>query len=442
MQAVELNLQPYRVSEAENPDKPKAANKTDAEPVGNGDSFLAMVKKLIAGSKDGSTESFDVKMQKQETQEETGVQNLQDFPAPEKPGKIKTEKNKDTDLQTVKKDGKAALLSVQDKDGTAKGEKTKIGRAAQDVKDIKIGFAEEVEIKNLIPQEINAEEKIAFFQEDGVKDLEKPEKKKENKNSENLLGIGSNAFLTKAERKDASKKSSEVSEKDIKPKKPAAKQGKPVINVEDLRLKTEMQSDASVHKAGLDSRVETDNSVDMVVDFRGRVQDASGGKDSLQFTGESRKAGQNFSALLAQEIRDTAADFVQAGKIVLRDNNAGEIRLQLRPENLGNVKIHLTLGEDKKVNGTVTVATKEAYEAFEENLDNLAKEFEENGFSAAEFSLSWSDSSSKESFGQDFGFYDNFFVKNDGKDVRQAEKTADKLHVYGYVYGSTVDLLA
>jgi len=37
---------------------------------------------------------------------------------------------------------------------------------------------------------------------------------------------------------------------------------------------------------------------------------------------------------------------------------------------------------------------------------------------------------------------DNFFVKNGTNDLRQAEKSADKLNVYSYVYGSTVDILA
>ena len=440
MQAVDINIQPYAVRETECPEKPHDGKKIDAEPVRNGDSFLAMVKKLIAGSKDGSAESFDVQVGTQEIQEEAGEQDLSDFSKLEENGKSKT-----IDLKPVKKDAgkpkKADSFDLKEKTAAENGKNLKAAQAVQNVKDIKIGFAEEVEIKNLIPQEINAEEKIAFFQEDEVKTFEKPEKKKE-KNFDNFLGIGSNALLTKAEKKDAVKKSAEVPEKAVKPKKQASKQNKPVITIEDLRLKAEMQSDASVHRAGLDSRVETDNFVDMTVDFRGRMQDASGGKDALQFTGEGQKTGQTFSSMLSQEIRNTAADFVQAGKIVLRDNNAGEIRLQLRPENLGNVKIHLKLDEGKKVNGVVTVATKEAYEAFEENLDNLAKEFKENGFEAAEFSLSWSDSSSKESFGQGFELEDNFFVKNGTNDLRQAEKSADKLNVYSYVYGSTVDILA
>lgn len=440
MQAVDINIQPYAVRETECPEKPHDGKKTAAEPVRNGDSFLAMVKKLIAGSKDGSAESFDVQVGTQEIQEEAGEQDLSDFSKLEENGKSKT-----IDLKPVKKDAgkpkKADSFDLKEKTAAENGKNLKAAQAVQNVKDIKIGFAEEVEIKNLIPQEINAEEKIAFFQEDEVKTFEKPEKKKE-KNFDNFLGIGSNALLTKAEKKDAVKKSAEVPEKAVKPKKQASKQNKPVITIEDLRLKAEMQSDASVHRAGLDSRVETDNFVDMTVDFRGRMQDASGGKDALQFTGEGQKTGQTFSSMLSQEIRNTAADFVQAGKIVLRDNNAGEIRLQLRPENLGNVKIHLKLDEGKKVNGVVTVATKEAYEAFEENLDNLAKEFKENGFEAAEFSLSWSDSSSKESFGQGFELEDNFFVKNGTNDLRQAEKSADKLNVYSYVYGSTVDILA
>ena len=204
------------------------------------------------------------------------------------------------------------------------------------------------------------------------------------------------------------------------------------------------QADAAIHTTASESRVETDNSVDMVIDFSGKAQNASQGGElqNTQTGNEAQKTNQTFSAMLTQEIRDAAADFVQAGKIVLRDNNAGEIRLHLRPENLGAVKINLELSEGKRVTGTVTVASKEAYEAFEKNLDNLAEEFKQNGFEFAEFNLDWSGTSSQEGFAENFESFAGFAYKNQEQDLRQLEKTADNLSTYSYVYGSTVDLLA
>ena len=63
MQAVDINIQPYAVRETECPEKPHDGKKTDAEPVRNGDSFLAMIKKMIAAAKDGSKETDEARFE-------------------------------------------------------------------------------------------------------------------------------------------------------------------------------------------------------------------------------------------------------------------------------------------------------------------------------------------------------------------------------------------
>jgi flagellar hook-length control protein FliK len=62
----------------------------------------------------------------------------------------------------------------------------------------------------------------------------------------------------------------------------------------------------------------------------------------------------------------------------------------LKPENLGNVKISLELS-DKIINGQIVVHSKEAFEAFKQNLDTLRQAFRESGFDNANFNLSLAD---------------------------------------------------
>lgn len=448
MQAVDMHLQPYLVRETEQAERPQDVKKATAEPARNGDSFLAMLKKLIAGSTDGDTEDFNVEIQSKNLQKEAGMQDLSELSEIQKDDK--TDDIKNTDLIRQKKETK--VLNKANKPETPeekiekKADTFSFKENFKEAENLKIDFAEEVDIKNFMPTEIDDSENAVLFSDSVLKEIEKKEKKSDYKNQDNLLGLNLTSPIKKSENKNITKKSFDVTveEKEIKPKKSSSKHAKPVITVEDLRLKNNIQADASIHKAGTETRVETDNTTDMVIDFRGKMQNNgfSGVKDTSQFSGESQKASQTFSAMLAQEIRDSAADFVQAGKIVLRDNNAGEIRLQLKPEHLGNVKIHLKLEDGKKVNGLVTVSTKEAYEAFEENLENLSNEFIENGFEFAEFNLNLSDFSSGKNYAQDFSFESNLFAENEKQGLRQSEKNADKLNVYSYVYGSTVDVLA
>ena len=100
-------------------------------------------------------------------------------------------------------------------------------------------------------------------------------------------------------------------------------------------------------------------------------------------------AGSNFQAMLTNQLQNNAQEFVRAGSIVLKDNNMGSINLILHPESLGNVKINLQL-TDKIIAGHITVASKEAFNAFQESLGSLQEAFTQNGFDTASFDRSWS----------------------------------------------------
>jgi hypothetical protein len=110
-------------------------------------------------------------------------------------------------------------------------------------------------------------------------------------------------------------------------------------------------------------------------------------------------AESRFASMLSQEIQNHAADFVKTGSIILRDNDAGTIRLVLNPRELGEVKIHLQL-TDNNIEARIAVASKEAFDAFKSSMDSLKAAFASGGFSTGDFNLSWTGGSGESQQGK------------------------------------------
>jgi flagellar hook-length control protein FliK len=168
------------------------------------------------------------------------------------------------------------------------------------------------------------------------------------------------------------------------------KDRKPVINVHDTRTLPDPLK-ATETPGAKTVQVNKDGIADMSLDFR-NVQSGVSNQSNTETSYMEKndgKQGQSFASMLSGELRNNAADFVKTGSIVLRDNNSGLIRLSLHPESLGNVKISMELS-DKKITGKIICSSREAYEAFNENLDGLSDAFVKGGFESAGFDLSWS----------------------------------------------------
>lgn len=116
----------------------------------------------------------------------------------------------------------------------------------------------------------------------------------------------------------------------------------------------------------------------------------------------AQASGSTFQQMLTQQIGSNVPDFVKAGTIILKDNNQGTINLNLKPESLGNVKINLQLS-DKSITGVITVSSKEAMEAFKQNLDSFKQSFQQQGFDNANITLAMNDNASSNNFAQGHG---------------------------------------
>ncbi|MDR0403966.1 MAG: flagellar hook-length control protein FliK [Treponema sp.] len=105
---------------------------------------------------------------------------------------------------------------------------------------------------------------------------------------------------------------------------------------------------------------------------------------------EAPAAGETggFAKLLAEQLAgDLSPNIVKQAAVVLRDGGEGTIRLSLKPETLGKVKIHLEMAENK-ISGHIFVESEEALRAFEKEIHSLEQAFRDSGFSDASLDLS------------------------------------------------------
>jgi flagellar hook-length control protein FliK len=119
----------------------------------------------------------------------------------------------------------------------------------------------------------------------------------------------------------------------------------------------------------------------------------------VELPGNSRSSGEGLSAgglspsrafeeVLAGELRGGLGDdIVRQASIILKDGGAGIIRLALKPESLGNVKIRLEMAENK-IAGRIIVESNEALRAFEREIQSLEQAFKDSGFNGASIEMS------------------------------------------------------
>ena len=160
------------------------------------------------------------------------------------------------------------------------------------------------------------------------------------------------------------------------------------ITVKDFRTeKTENLETEKNPKTNLkvtDVKFDGKNNAEMTMEVVSNVQqNLTSSNDQT-----ASAAGSNFQAMLTNQIQQNAGEFVKAGNIILKDNDVGSIKLILKPEQLGNVKIDLQIN-DKSITGRILVASQEAYNAFKESAESLKQAFINSGFESAGLELSF-----------------------------------------------------
>ena len=370
--------------------------KTGAETARNGSSFLAMIDKMIAGAMDGMADGVSPSGR--------GIAGRGAGDAKAIPGERHTLNNKDAG-KDGKKPPSVADKARNDRPRVAKGAKASGGHA--------LAHDAEVPEGETAVQSHSRETLVAIHEDKnvgrGFDSLESREassaaprtgKKPGNgrltpEGMESaipagmLLARGGALASSDAQKTQGSLEPGAEQTPGIKGSKSGRGEKKAFITVRDERTADNSLpvGDSPFAKT---VKLSGDGSADMTLAIRGAGESKGSlaGQESL--IAEKRDGdGQSFASMLSQELRSNAADIVKTGAIVLRDNNAGTIKLTLHPESLGNVKISLELSGDRKISGKIVVSSEEAYEAFNENMGGLSDAFVEGGFESAGFDLSF-----------------------------------------------------
>ncbi len=179
------------------------------------------------------------------------------------------------------------------------------------------------------------------------------------------------------------------------------------VQVNDIRPRV-VQS-AQTKDPAVSSDQNKKNEANMLVSLSSHEQMQSS-KTTETSKSSGTTASHSFQNLLAQELQGpVGTDIVQHASVILKDAGEGLIRLSLKPESLGNVKIRLTMS-DNEVTGKIMVESEEAFKAFEQEIANLEQAFKEEGFSNASLELSYTGNGGN--FSQKDGTSDGFSFSN------------------------------
>jgi flagellar hook-length control protein FliK len=220
-----------------------------------------------------------------------------------------------------------------------------------------------------------------------------------NQNPALVLSQARQAEPANAKAKPRGQIDSELGDSSLAAADKRTKNAAPELKLTDLRGKTSEKqkslaqakpveaAQASGEKAGpREGGQKNELSLDLSGNFAPRPE--TGGSEGADKSLASAPGPHSFSETLAERLKGSwNNELVQSAHIVLKDGDMGTIRLHLKPESLGGVKIELKLA-DNSISGKIVVESDEAKSAFERNMASLNDAFKAGGFESAKLEVS------------------------------------------------------
>ena len=173
-----------------------------------------------------------------------------------------------------------------------------------------------------------------------------------------------------------------------------SKRDKVTFEVRDLRTGNQERTNVGADTAG--GRVREVPVREVTLELRLPDLNSENVKPGSAQTNWETRAGNALENMLARELHENFnGDIVRHASMALRDGGEGTIRLSLKPESLGNVKIHLELTENK-ITGQIVVESEEAMNAFKKEISSLEQAFRDSGFTNADLNLTYDSHSTEE----------------------------------------------
>jgi flagellar hook-length control protein FliK len=157
------------------------------------------------------------------------------------------------------------------------------------------------------------------------------------------------------------------------------------FEVRDMRSGANNQNNVTQVNAGaqIPERVEAP-----VREFTLELRLPGNAQSTAQTAWEARAGTAAIENMLARELHQNFnGDIVRHASMALRDGGEGVIKLALKPDSLGHVKIHLKMSENK-ITGHIVVESEEALNAFKKEITSLEQAFRDSGFTNARLDLS------------------------------------------------------
>ncbi len=200
-------------------------------------------------------------------------------------------------------------------------------------------------------------------------------------------GAGVAADRDRTERAEAGERGSGVSERGARGEARAGESKLVVVDLRSERQRREAATDRnrtaearrvdSVRDQAVRRGLETELDARVVVKSAGG--EAREGSPAESPRGAAHEVRTPVPSRFQQELR---SEVVRHSTMILRNDGQGELRLILKPESLGQVRIRLSMNNNR-IEGRIIVENSTVKDMFDSNLAHLSQAFEKEGFSSA-----------------------------------------------------------